>query len=118
MSANSKAVKPKFKIKRDDQVVVIAGKHKGSTGRVLKVLPEVQSVVVENVNLVKRHVKASQGQAGRIVQKESPLHISNVSLWNAAESKRVKARWSITDGTDGKTVKVRVDRKTGAPVDG
>jgi len=110
------AGKTKFKIKRDDQVVVISGKHRGATGRVLKVLPEDERVVVENVNLVKRHVKAAQGQAGRIVQKEAPLHISNVALWNAAEKRRVKARWSVTDGSDGKRVKARVDRKTGAAI--
>jgi len=102
----------KFKIKRGDNVVVISGKHKGATGRVLELLREEGRVLVENVNLVKRHVKATAEQRGQIQEKEAPLHISNVALWDAENSRRIKVGWQVVDGS-----KVRVDKKSGAPID-
>jgi large subunit ribosomal protein L24 len=101
----------KFKIKRGDTVVVISGKHKGATGRVLRLLPDEGRVLVENVNLVKRHVKATADQRGQTLQKEAPIHVSNVALWDAEAGRRVKAAWKVVDGE-----KVRVDRKTGAVI--
>ncbi len=100
------------KIRRGDQVVVITGKDKGKTGRVLKVLPTDGRIVVEGVNVVKKHQKPVGEQAGQILHKEATLHISNVAIWNEAEQRRVKVGYQINDGT-----KVRVDRKTGAPID-
>ena len=70
----------KFKIKRDDVVIVTAGKHKGRTGKVLQVLSDKSRVVVEKVNLVKRHVKPQGDRPGGTVEKEASLHISNVAL--------------------------------------
>jgi large subunit ribosomal protein L24 len=105
-------MKTKLKIRRDDTVVVIAGKHKGKVGKVVRVLPLEGRVVVEGVAMVKRHVKAQGQQAGSLVEKEAAIHVSNVALWNAAEGRRVKVGFSVQeDGT-----KVRVDRKTGATV--
>lgn len=103
----------KFKIKRDDTVVVVAGKHKGKTGRVLRVLRERERVVVERVNMVKRHVRPQGDRPGGIVEKEAPLHISNVALWNAAEGRAMRVGWKVLE--DGR--KVRFDKKTGAIVD-
>lgn len=102
----------KFKLKRGDTVVVIAGKDKGKTGRILKVLPDKGRVLVEGVNMVKRHQKPVGEQPGQILNKEAALHISNVALWNQSEQRRVKVGFSRTD--DGK--KVRIDKKTGASV--
>jgi len=65
-------------VRRDDQVMVIAGAHKGKTGRVLKVFLKTDRVVVEGVNLVRRATRATQNQQGGIVEKEAPLHVSNV----------------------------------------
>jgi large subunit ribosomal protein L24 len=65
-------------VRRDDHVEVIAGEHKGKTGRVLKVYPETQRVVVEGVNMVKRHTKPTRERQGGIVEKEAPIHVSNV----------------------------------------
>ena len=90
---------PKFKIKRGDTVVVVAGRHKGSRGKVLTVIPEDSRVVVEGVALVKRHQKA--------------IHISNVALWSESLQSRVKVGLKVAE--DGR--KVRVDRKTGALLD-
>ncbi|MDO9280381.1 MAG: 50S ribosomal protein L24 [Pseudomonadota bacterium] len=105
-------MKTKLKIRRDDSVVVIAGKNKGKVGKVLRVLPEDNRLVVEGVAMVKRHVKAQGQQAGSIVEKEAAIDVSNVALWNATEGRRVKVGYKVQeDGT-----KVRVDRKTGATV--
>lgn len=103
----------KMKIKRDDTVVVTAGKNRGKVGRVLRVLPDASRVVVEKVNLVKRHVKPQGDRPGGVVEKEASLHISNVALWNAAEGKRIKVGIKVlADGT-----RVRVDRGSGADID-
>jgi len=101
----------KLRIQRDDTVIVIAGKQKGTVGRVLKVMPEDGRVVVEGVRRVKRHQKPQGEQPGTIVEKEASIHVSNVALWNAAEGRRVKVAFR-KDGDD----KVRVDRKTGAAI--
>jgi len=102
-----------MKVKRDDTVVVIAGKFKGKTGRVLRVLRDDQKVVVERLNLVKRQVKPQSGRPGGTIEKEAPIHVSNVALWNAAESRSVKVGFRILE--DGR--KVRVDKKTGQVLD-
>jgi large subunit ribosomal protein L24 len=105
-------MKAKLKIRRDDTVVVVAGKHKGKVGKVVRVDPLEGRVVVEGVAMVKRHVKAQGQQAGSLVEKESAIHVSNVALWNPSVGRRVKVGFKgEEDGT-----KVRVDRKTGATV--
>ena len=82
-----------FHIKRGDQVVVIAGSHKGKTGKVLEVLPKKQRAIVEGVAMIKRHTKKSQEHPnGAIVEREGSVHISNLmSQANFDSSKRKKA---------------------------
>lgn len=78
-------------IKKGDEVVVIAGEHKGEKGKILQVYPSVERVLVEGVNMRKRHEKRTQENEGGIVERESPLHVSNVMLqerWEAREKKR------------------------------
>ncbi|CAL2085726.1 50S ribosomal protein L24 [Tenacibaculum sp. 190524A02b] len=80
----------KFKIKSGDTVKVIAGDHKGSEGKVLKILKDKDRVLVEGVNKVKKHTKPSAtNPQGGIVEKEAPLHISNVALVENGEAVRV-----------------------------
>lgn len=80
----------KFKIKSGDTVKVIAGDHKGSEGKVLRILKDVDRVVVEGVNMVSKHTKPSAtNPQGGIVKKEAPLHISNVALVENGEAVRV-----------------------------
>jgi large subunit ribosomal protein L24 len=105
-------MKAKCRIKNGDEVVVVAGKDKGKTGRVLRVLPERRKVVVEGVHRVRRHQKAAGDSPGGIIDKELPVDISNVALWNAEDGRRVKVGYKSVDGE-----KVRVDRKTGATLD-
>lgn len=72
------------RLRKGDEVVVLAGKDKGKRGVVLKVIQDLEKIVVENINMVKRHTKGNpaQGTPGGIVEKEMPLHISNVAIWN------------------------------------
>ena len=77
------------KPRKGDGVVVLAGKDKGKRGVVLKVMQELEKIIVENINMVKRHTKGNpmQGTPGCIIEKEMPLHISNVAIWNSISEK-------------------------------
>jgi len=101
----------KMKIKKGDKVIVIAGDDKGKTGEVLKAMPKVGKVVVQGVNLVKRHTKPSQASAGGIVTKEAAIQVSNVAIVTA-DGKASKVGFKTVDG-----LKKRVARKTGEVID-
>ena len=96
-------------VKKDDLVVVISGKERGLKGRILKVLPRENRVVVEGRNLVKRHLKPNPliGRAGGIVEKEAPIHASNVLLYSEKADGPVRTqRWFVgEDGTLFATLK-------------
>ena len=73
----------KMHVKKGDTVVVISGKYKGVKGKVLKSFPAKQRVIVEKVNFIKKHTKPTQqNQQGGIIEKEAPIHVSNVKLFN------------------------------------
>lgn len=95
-------------IRRGDEVVVIAGAHKGERGKVLRVDIENGKVVVEGVNMIYRHVRPSRRnpQGGRI-QKEAALHISNVLPFDSKTSKGARVRFEIQRDADGKVVAKR-----------
>lgn len=78
-----------MKIRKGDQVVVLTGKDKSRRGTVLRVLLDEEKVIVENVNMSKRHTKGDpqKGTAGGIIEKEMPIHISNVAIWNPVLNK-------------------------------
>jgi large subunit ribosomal protein L24 len=102
------------RIKKDDMVIVIAGKDKGSSGRVLKVLPEEDRVVVEGVNMVKRHTKPDIAHPqGGVISKEAPLHISNVALRDPKTGKPTRVGFKVND----KGRKVRVAKGSGVEID-
>ncbi len=102
-----------LKIRKGDTVVVIAGDDKGKTGRVLSVDAEKNRVIVEKVNFVKRHTKArGQGQQSGILEKEAPVHMSNVMLFDPKAGKGVRVGTRIAK--DGK--RERVSRATGEPI--
>jgi len=102
----------KVRIKSGDEVKVIAGKDKGKIGRVLKVIPEDRKLLVEGVRRVRRHQRPVGEQPGGIIEKEMPIDVSNVALWNSEDQRTVKVGFAVLDGQ-----KVRVDRKTGNPID-
>lgn len=104
-----------MKIKKGDEVIVISGKNKGVTGKVIVADPKRERVIVEGVNLVKRHTKeTNQGPRGAkdggIVTKEAPIHVSNVML--VEDGKPTRVGYRIDD--DGR--KVRISRRTGKEI--
>lgn len=88
------------KIRRDDEVIVLAGKDKGKTGKITKVLVEDGKVFVEGINLIKKHQKPvpQLQQAGGIVEKEAPLNVSNVAILNPATGKADRVGFRVEDG--------------------
>ncbi len=88
------------KIRRDDEVIVLAGKDKGKTGKVTKVLVENSKVFVEGVNLIKKHTKPvpQLQQPGGIIEKEAPLQVSNVAILNPKSGKADRVGFRIEDG--------------------
>lgn len=100
-------------IRKDDTVLVITGKYKGKKGKVLRAMPRDNRLVVEGVNMVKKHQKPTQDvPQGGIFDKEGPIHRSNVMLVCPRCSKPVRARFGIVGGN-----KVRVCRKCGEAID-
>ena len=101
------------RIRKGDRVVVIAGKDKGKQGEIVRVLGD--KVVVSNVNVVKRHTKPNPqaGQPGGVVEREAPIHVSNVMHFNPATGKGERIAFKVLE--DGR--KLRVFRSSGEAVD-
>ena len=101
------------RIRKGDQVIVTTGKDKGKKGEVVRVLGE--KVVVSNINVVKRHTKPNPqaGQPGGVVEREAPIHISNVMLFNPATGKGERVGFKVLE--DGR--KLRVFRSSGEALD-
>mgnify|MGYP005984857199 FL=1 len=87
------------KIRRDDEIVVLAGKDKGKQGKVLSVLASEDRIVVEGINLIKKHTKPNPqaGEQGGIVEKEASLHVSNVAIVNPATGKADRVGFRFED---------------------
>jgi large subunit ribosomal protein L24 len=105
-------VNKKFKIKTGDTVIIIAGKDKGKTGNVSSVLKANDRVIVEGVNIVKRHRKATQESPGKIEEKEASIHISNVAHVDPESGKATRIKYEVKDG-----VKRRLSVISGALLD-
>jgi large subunit ribosomal protein L24 len=103
----------KFKIKKGDKVVVITGSDRGKTGEVLRVLRSEMRVLVQGVNMMKRHTRPSPGEPGGIIEKEAPLHISNVAHIDPKDDKATRVGWKTVDGDR----KVRFARRSGEVID-
>lgn len=101
------------KVKRGDTVVVLNGKDRGRSGEVLRVMPKEDRVVVQGVNVVKRHQRPSMGQQGGIIEKEAPIHLSNVSVADPKDGRPTRVGFRVLD--DGR--KVRVARRSGETID-
>lgn len=98
-----------MRIKKGDQVIVISGRDKGKTGEVVQAMPKDSKVVVRGINMIKRHTKPTQENAGGIVSKEQPIHVSNVALIDPKSGKATRVGFKIEK--DGH--KVRVAKKSG-----
>ncbi len=103
----------KFKIKKGDRVVVVTGKSKGRTGEVLRVLRSKDRVLVQGVNMVKRHTAPSQANPGGIVEKEAYLHISNVAHVDPKSSEPTRVGYKVLG--DGR--KARFAKRSGEIID-
>jgi large subunit ribosomal protein L24 len=103
----------KLKIKKGDKVVVITGRDKGKTGEVKQVMPAENRVIVDGVNMVKRHTSPSAGNAGGIVEKEASIHVSNIAYVDPKTDKPTRIGYKTLE--DGR--KVRFARRSGEIID-
>ncbi|HXV25473.1 MAG TPA: 50S ribosomal protein L24 [Alphaproteobacteria bacterium] len=104
----------KLKIKKGDRVVVITGRDRGKQGEVLKVLPKETRVIVQGVNIAKRHTRPSAADpSGGILDKELPIHISNVAHLDPKSGKPTRVGFKLLEG--GR--KVRLARRSGETID-
>ncbi|MEP9373173.1 50S ribosomal protein L24 [Mesorhizobium sp. KR1-2] len=102
------------KIRKGDKVVVLAGKDKGRSGEVLRVMPKDDKAVVRGVNMIRRHQKQTQSQEGGIISKEAPIHLSNIALADPKDGKPTRVGFQVQqDGT-----KVRVAKRSGEVING
>ena len=101
------------KIKKGDKVVVVTGRDKGRTGEVIRVMPKEARALVRGVNLVKRHQRQTMNQEGGIIQKEAPVHLSNLALADPKDGKPTRVGFKVLD--DGR--KVRFAKRSGDLID-
>ena len=101
----------KFKLKKGDDVIVIAGKDKGKTGKITKILPSKEKAIVANINKVKKNQKPDNNQAGGIIEKDMPIHISNLSYYDSKNKKGSRIGFKIENGK-----KTRISKSTGEVV--
>ena len=101
------------KFRRGDDVMVITGKDKGKTGSILKIIPATQRLVVQGVNIVKRHTKPTQTNPGGVVEKEGSIHVSNIAHLDPDTNKPTRVGFKILEGSK----KVRVAKRSGEMLD-
>ena len=100
-------MKNKLKLKKGDEVIVIAGKDKGKTGKITKMHPNIFKAIVSGVNKVKKHQKPDNNQAGGIIDKEMPIHISNLAFYDNSLKKGVRIGLKFTE----KNKKIRFNKQ-------
>ncbi len=101
----------KIKLRKGDEVVVLSGKDKGKTGKIIKVLPKKDKAIVSDINKVKKNQKPDNNQPGGIIDKEMPIHISNLSFFDPNTKKGIKIGYKIL-----KDKKVRINRSSGKEI--
>ena len=102
----------KFKIKKGDEVIVLAGKDKGKKGKIVKLLPKSNKAIVSDINKVKKHQKPGNNEPGGIVEKEMPIHLSNLNFFDPKSNKGVRIGFKFNK--DGN--KLRINKKTGTEI--
>ena len=105
-------MKNKIKLKKGDEVIVLAGKDKGKRGKIVRVIPDVRKVIVTDVNKYKKHQKPGNNEPGGIIEKDMPLHISNVAFYDSSSNKGIRIGFAFNK--DGK--KMRVNKKSGKEI--
>ena len=97
----------KFKLKKGDEVIVLAGKDKGKKGKIIKMVPKQMKAVVSEINKVKKNQKPDNNQPGGIIEKEMPIHISNLAYFDGSLNKAIKIGYTIKNNK-----KVRINKNT------
>ena len=105
-------MKNKLKLKKGDEVIVVAGKDKGKTGKITKMYPDIFKAIVSGVNKVKKHQKPDNNQAGGIIEKEMPIHISNLAFYDTALKKGIRVGFKF----DQKNKKIRINKNSGKTI--
>ncbi|MCK5296175.1 MAG: 50S ribosomal protein L24 [Alphaproteobacteria bacterium] len=103
-----------MKIKKGDQVLVISGRDKGKRGEVLRAVPKEKRLIVQGVNMIKRHQRPTQTEAGGIIEKEASIDVSNVAIIDPKSDRPTRVGYRILD--DGR--KVRFAKRSGELIDG
>ena len=101
----------KFKLKKGDEVIVLAGKDKGKTGKIIKMVPKQMKAVVSEINKVKKNQKPDNNQPGGIIDKEMPIHISNLSFYDPELKKGVRIGIKLNDNK-----KTRINKHSGKEI--
>ena len=101
----------KFKLKKGDEVIVLAGKDKGKTGKIVKMIPKQMKAIVSEINRVKKNQKPDNNQPGGIIDKEMPMHISNLSFYDSGLKKGIKIGFKIKNNK-----KTRINKSSGKEI--
>ena len=101
----------KIKLKKGDEVVVLAGKDKGKKGKIIKILPKKNKAIVSDINKSKKNQKPDNNQPGGIIDKEMPIHISNLSFFDSVSNKGVRIGYKVV-----KEKKVRINKSSGKEI--
>ena len=101
----------KFKLKKGDEVIVLIGKDKGKTGKIVKMIPKQMKAVVSEINRVKKNQKPDNNQPGGIIDKDMPIHISNLAFYDPELKKGIKIGYRINDNK-----KIRINKSSGKEI--
>ena len=104
-------MKNKIKLKKGDEVIVLAGKDKGKRGKILKVIPTTRKIIVSEINKYKKHQKPGNNEPGGIIEKDMPIHISNLSFYDATLKKGVRIGYKLENNK-----KIRLNKSSGKEI--
>tara|TARA_Y100000996_G_scaffold360378_1_gene302791 strand:+ start:270 stop:584 length:315 start_codon:yes stop_codon:yes gene_type:complete len=101
----------KFKLKKGDDVIVLSGKDKGKKGKIVRMLPKIDKAIVSDINKAKKNQKPDNNQPGGIIEKDMPIHISNLSFFDTSADKAVRIGFKIS-----KDKKIRINKVSGKEI--
>ena len=104
-------MKYKFKLKKGDEVIVLIGKDKGKTGKIVKMIPKQMKAIVSEINRVKKNQKPDNNQPGGIIDKDMPIHISNLAFYDPELKKGIKIGYRLNDNK-----KIRINKSSGKEI--
>ena len=105
-------MKNKIKLKKGDEVIVLAGKDKGKRGKIVKVISDSRKIVVTDINKYKKHQKPGNNEPGGIIEKDMPIHVSNVAFYDPTANKGIRIGYSLNK--EGK--KIRINKNSGKEI--